>query len=310
MAFSIYIYENDDTIFSSLKIRLGHYFSEAYIINPFSCKDKITKDVSDFSIVLFDNRQYKMPDNKTTSKCEYIPLFSHDENNQFNIDCSRIVLLIKNILNTTNIATGNSQGYTNLLLPFVYIDEREHFIKKMFIEAPSTSQYVIRIDLMSGIRMPSSFKTGANTGSLTELINEAGRSDFTPNQILDYLNPDSLGFLSPGKPIHPDDVFDADKSHINSLISHFKRLIDSKEVNADGIIVCEGWKTADVLTFTNRFDNIHILLPSRQCDEVNGMDDYIGALKRSLSSGSQLHIHYFEDYKNNNAKELINAAII
>lgn len=306
MAFSIFIYENDEAVFTSLKLRLTHYFSDAYIINPSESKNKLVKDVSEFTIVLFDNRQFKMPEKRTTQKCEYIPLYSDDGNNNSVIDCSRIVLLIKNIFSTSNIEDSPT-GKLNLLLPFAYIDERENFINKNFVNSSSSNQYIIRIDLMSGIRMPSSFKTGADTGSLTELIKDAGKADFTPDRILDYLNPDSLGFLSPGKPLHPDDVFDVNPSHIVSLISNFRRLIQNKELKADGIVVCEGWKTTDILKFVSKCDDVHLLIPSRNCDEIIGMEDFIGAIKRSLSTNSSLHIHYCEDYKNTVSKELINA---
>ncbi|MCQ2532398.1 MAG: hypothetical protein MJ093_06805 [Saccharofermentans sp.] len=296
MAFSIYIYEKNKTIFDSLKMRLSHYFPEAYIVNPFD-KSNNHKEISEFIIVLYDGFQYTEPVSKGKIACEYINLFQADEFGNKIIDCSRLSLLIKNTVSNIKPAASSISGKTDLLISFSYIDERENFINQYFLNHAS-SELILRLDLMSGIRMPSIFKTGMSSGSLTELLELAKSDSFTPETILDFLNPDSQGFLTPGKPNKPDDVFDVDIYCIINLLKNFHNLTHQTDVQHDGLVVCEGWKMQDLINFSNYSDAVHILLPSRMCDEAKGSIDFINNLKRHIDSNKNLTLHYCEDYRN------------
>lgn len=296
MAFSIYIYEKDVMLYQAVKKRLSHYFPQAYIINPFENERK-HRDVSEFLVILYDGRQYRKPVSEGSMPCTYIDLFEANEKGFRLIDCSRISELIRSYTGTAPAKNDTySIGKSNLLLSYAYIDERELFIKKVF-NSNTGSDFTLRLDLMSGIRMPSSFKTGMDSGSLTDLISRAGSKAFTKDMILDYLNPDSLGFLTPGKPQRPDDVFDVDFNNILSLLDNFQMLCHSKDSNSDGLIVCEGWRTTDLISMAKYCDKVHILLPERMCDEEKGMVDFINNLKRNLDKDTELKIHYCEDYR-------------
>ena len=297
MAFTIYIYERDNIIFETLKQRLTHYFPEAFIVNPFEKNSRHKKGISDYVFILYDSKQYKLPEKPSATGCEYIDLYSHDGEISF-IDCSRIELLIKNALsNNSTLITNASNGKLSLVLSFAYIDEREAFIKEHFLEPKSSSDRIMRLDLMSGIRMPSIFKTGLHDGSLTELLKEAGNEGFNEETILSYMTYDNLGFLTPGKPLNSDDVFDAPISSIVSLIKTFKKLIGNQDLKAEAVVICEGFKMTDLLKFIKYFDDVHILLPSRMSDENKGIEDYVNSIKRNMSIDSELNVHFIEDYK-------------
>lgn len=297
MSFSIYIYESDKQIFESVKQRLSHYFPEAYIMGQVSSDTNYITNISDYHVVLYDNREFSISDKSNKNNCVYISLFSEDSNGLQIIDCSRLSLLIKNAGQTLSSSVISHRGKVNLLIPYAYIDEREIFIKNKFDSSFSNMDYCLRIDLMSGLRMPTSFKTEPNTGSLTDLIRCVEQNDFSADKLLGFVNPDSSGFLTPGKPTNPDDVFDADFDSILKLMKSLRTITTSSSIKFDALVVCEGWKTKELISLCQLVDEVHILTPSRVCNESCGIEDFVASLKRSLNKDTNLTLHYIDDYK-------------
>jgi len=294
MTFGILVYENDDYLYDLIRERLTYLFPSAYIeragLNSSQENLKLIKKI----FILYDNRQYKPPEDLNGSVL--IPLFS--ELREHSIIDMRVICdaVSGNLLteNGTYPAPDNAQDRIRLLISYAYIDEREFFIKNVIGPDSFDCIHPIRIDLMSGIRMPVSF-TYETSGSLTRLLRSCTGKKFTPARILDYLNPDSNGFLSCGKPENEDDVFDIGIDSCDRLMELLSLLCNHEQTGA--LVVAEGWRVAELIRLIRRCDTLHILLPARMCTEDTGMTKELDLFKRSLPSGSLMTVHYCEDYR-------------
>jgi hypothetical protein len=294
MTFGILVYENDDYLYSLIRERLTYLFPSAYIERSGHNSSQENLKLIKKIFILYDNRQYKAPEDLNGTVP--IPLFSELKEHSI-IDMRVIGKAISGSLSSDNdsyITQDSTQDRLRLLISYAYIDERELFIKNVIGPDSFDCIHPIRIDLMSGIRMPASF-TYEKTGSLTGLLRSCTGKRFAPARILDYLNPDSNGFLSCGKPENEDDVFDIGIDSCDRLMELLSQLCNQEQTGA--LVVAEGWRMADLIRLIKHCDTLHILLPARMCTEDTGMTKELDLFKRTLPSGSLMTVHYCEDYR-------------
>lgn len=285
MTLGIKVYEKDDYLYSLIKERLQINLPTAYICNYRSENFKFTNNIR----VIFDNKQFSIDSIEDSYRSKAIPLY---ENNI--IDIKRITKAITNIDEPIHdISETNDQ--IRLLISFSYIDERESFINQVISPNSFNGLHPIRIDLMSSIRMLDSSHSNSNN-ALSNLLRSCTQKNFTPERILQYLGPDSSGFLTPGKPINDDDVFDIGIKASARLMELTKELC--QKMNSGALFVAEGWRLNEMFELIARCDSLHILLPARMCTEDTGMSNELGLFQRNLKSGCTMTIHYYEDYKN------------
>lgn len=286
MAYSIVIYSKGKDVCTMLKNRLSVLLPDAYITTPLICKESDSYDLSSSIFVLYDNYCFTRPNNGK-SNCHYISLYEDAGNGCIVIDCARIKLIIESLIDAPK--KSNSSVSLHLVLSFVHINEREKAVSDI-LDVTSDSPINIRFDFMSGLRMASSFKTGLDTGSLTDLLKQASALSFKPKDILSYLNPDSLGFVTPGIPSNPDDVFEYGIARCVELGKKLRNLIEDNPYKMTGFIVAEGWRIDEYLKLIEICDAVHVVLPGKDSDEAIGMSSYIDSFKRSLRCGATLEI--------------------
>ncbi len=297
MAFGIIVYENDSYLYSLIKERLASVFPQAYIDRGGNPNPSFDIKLINCIKILYDNKDFPPPD--THDRDNIIPLYSDDGKGHMIIDMKIIFEKISSGAGSGSSKTQSDTDYKDrlkLLISYAYIDERENFIRLAIGPSSFDTIHPIRIDLMSGIRMPNVF-TKESSGSITGLLKECSDIRFEPGRILDYLNPDSNGFLSAGKPEHEDDVFDIGIRTCSRLMALLKTLCVKNDTGA--LVVAEGWRESELLELIGYCDTLHILLPARMCTEDTGMTKELGLFKRSLPSGSLMTVHYCEDYKEN-----------
>ena len=291
MAFGILVYENDVYLYTLIRERLSYYFPSAYIEKFGDASVKSDFKLISEIVILYDNRQYKEPSSDGVKSV--IPLFTYDDKGRGII---RINEICSKTSGTPSAPAGNEmyRDRLKLLISFAYIDERENFI--MSAIGPDTFDSItpIRIDLMSGIRMPNTF-TGSSTGSISRLLRSCTDKRFKASMIPEYLNPDSNGFLSCGKPDNEDDVYDIGLQACTVLIGKLKELCIKE--NTEALVVVEGWRVSEIIEFIKICDTLHILLPARMCTEDTGMTKELDMFKRALPSGALMTVHYCEDYR-------------
>lgn len=295
MAFGIIIYEKDSYLYALMKERLSAKFPQAYIKQAGIEDRDVDLKLIDEIFMLYDDRQFNP--SELPREGSPIPIFTDDGKGHRIIDMRMIYEKLTGIkgTETSTVPSGYSdKDRLKLLISYAYIDERETFIKQAIGPESFDCMHPIRIDLMSGIRMPTTF-TSDSEGSVTKLLRACENRRFRPAQILEYLNPDSSGFLSCGKPENEDDVFDLGSKACKELLGHLKALCEKEDTGA--LVVVEGWRVSELTEFIPFFDTLHILLPARMCTEDTGMTKELGMFKRALSSGSLMTVHYCEDYR-------------
>ena len=294
MAFSIEIKTEDTNISELLKYKIRSAFSDAFVIGrDDNASDEIRK-MSEFTVTLYDDRDL------LEGASGDIPLFTAKKDGFRYIDCKTLIPKISEFVDRKR-ASGEYKpikGRSHILLPFTYIEDREAMIAEYFSSLLNEADYVIRLDLMSGLRMPTPLKTGPETGSLTALLNAAKDDSFQDIELLEYCNPDLSGFLTPGRPLDPDDVFDSDITTLIRLLDALRKMsIPGLDPDNAALTVIEGFRLSELRQMVTHCDTVHILLPSMTAEGSSGLSDVPEIIKRQIRADQDLMIHYSNDYK-------------
>lgn len=303
----IIIFENDDHLYRLLKFRLSTYFPDGYIVRGnIGTVGSSDIPLADQIHILYDSDQFSYEQIcKETEDIELKVSISSIYNEEITkgkiIDCK---YLAKKILQTTsplihNTSSGKGQepdrfiGKTIMLFPYAYMDEREHLIDTEFDYLRSSCNMCLRLDLMSGIRMPSIFSSIDNSGSgLSDLLELASTDRLEPKDIMEHSTPCSGGFITPGRPRHSDDVFDYGIDNVLKLIEAATELTTDLCLPINVFIVAEGFRFSETAKMATLADEVHFLLPKRLMEEDLGFKEEIGSITRMLPAGTPVTMHY------------------
>lgn len=312
MKSGIIIYELEDYLFKLLKFRLSSFFPDGYIVRGTSIE--LTNDsvplADKFHVIYnpleFLPEQIQMFISKLQGHISLIPLYEeHNDGYYETIDCKQLYNMImtaeydltKGSEFTNNPIDAADNGKTVVLIPFSYISEREHLIKSE-LSSLKDSRMCLRLDLMSGIRMPDTFSSyGQEKGNLSEILDLSLKGTIKSENFLQFATPDNLGFMTVGKPNNSDDVFDYDLTTITRLIKRAKELNFDKSYPINVLIVAEGFRIRELEVIASLADELHILLPERLYQDNLGFKEEIGRITRSLKPDKSLCIHYIENLK-------------
>ena len=288
MAFTIKIFEKDRYLFSLLKTRLETMFPDAYIIDAINCNGQTDcVNFSEFTRTIYDPRNIDMSDFK-----DAVPLCDGSGL----IDCRRIAecLGLSSTLRSISPASVKAAGRSVALIPYVYIDDREAMIAQMLTDRAFNSDYSVRLDLMGKMRVPGQDSTGIRPGGMTKLLEQAGKRNFRPEDILAYCNMDKMGFMTPGATSGDDDVYDFGLPVIRKLIDASISLTKNSSPTTSVLAVFEGFRTGELLELISGFDEVTLLFPSRIGQENIGAKKLSSGIEQKLTSG-RLNICYSED---------------
>ena len=289
MAVLIDVISDDDYLSELLRLRLKPMFPNAYIERDGSSVCEELRKMCDSSICLYDDRTYKI------DRPDSVPIFGGRKI----VDCSVIGDSVSSLMadTKTDVTVTSLPGRSHILLPFTYINEREAMIEKEFSPFTSDSDLTVRIDLMSGLRMPSTVADGSESSAFNALLARAAKRDFNPSEILEYCNPDLRGFMTPGKPSEPDAVFDNDRTTLISLLKGLRGLaVSGSSPTVTSLCVIEGFRLADTCELIKHADNIHILLPSDDPGDSSGLSKIPALIERSTERGQKILVHYSGEY--------------
>ena len=146
MAFTIKIYEKDEYIYKLLKKRLGSFFPDAYVINPYL--DEGSTDISKEEVSLHTASPLRLTDDGGV------------------IDCSRLVHSLRQS-DESPLFIRPATGTITAVIPFVYSDVRDRFISDIETEL-SGSDYNVRLDFTSKLRALWRQSAGNNMTALLE----------------------------------------------------------------------------------------------------------------------------------------------
>lgn len=273
MAFTIKIYEKNEYIYSLLKKRLISFFPDAYIVDPYIDEQDYADQFSTYTRVIYDPADININDVSHTSAS---PIRLTEDSGI--IDCARLIPMLRSEEDITAYAK-HSTGSLYAVLPFVYTDARDRFIRELSTEL-SDSDFNIRLDLTSKLRSSMKPASGCN---MTSLLEACRSRKFNPEDILKYCNMDEYGFLTPGSTKGLDDVYDLGVERSNTLIIHAARLAHSASRIANVITIIEGFRTKDLPELLSSCDKVYLLLPSSSSED-NGTRELIAMLTKALGS--------------------------
>lgn len=313
----IIIFEREDYIYKLLKFRLSNYFPDSYIVR--GKKGRI--DSSDIPLaecihILYDSDQFSYEQICRDSDSLDIPvtisgLCNEEYKNGRIIDCKYLANKIINSDPSLPVPSfvGNPSEHNGriiLLIPYAYMDERENMIGTEFDYLKKSTKMCLRIDLMSGIRMPVTFSGVDNSsGGLTEILDLASRSELKPEDIMAYSTPDTNGFITPGRPRHSDDVFDYGIDAVINLMEEAYELTTDPAFPLNVLIVAEGFRIKELIRIASHAGEVHFLLPERLLDEDTGFRSEIGTITRSLPHDIPVTMHYCDNILRNRNYETV-----
>ena len=285
MAFTIKIYEKNEYIYSLLKKRLSCFYPDAYIVDPFFDEQDYEDRFSDFTRVIFDPEDINEEDISPNLSS---PIRLTDDGGI--IDCARLISMLRPVDNTP-IITKPVSGCLTAVIPFVYSDVRDSFIRDLS-SGLSETDFNIRLDFTSKLRSSWHSRSGCN---MTSLLEACRSRKFEPDDILKYCNMDGSGFLTPGSTTNYDDINDLGISRSVTLMHHAAGLAHSDKRSVNVLAVLEGFRTKDLPGLLTECDKAYILLPAKNAVEDLGSKDMIEMLMKVLGR-ERLEVYYAEDH--------------
>ena len=284
MAFTIKIYEDNEYIYSLLKKRLGSFYPDAYIVNPYVDGEDNSSRFSSFTRVICDPSNI---DIKNLPHDAPSPIRLTEDSGI--IDCARLVSLI-NPPTEVRAVLRPASGSVYAVLPFVYSNVRDRFISDLSSNLAG-ADFNIRLDFTSKLR---ALWRGTAGNNMTSLLEACRSKKFIPEDILKYCNMDESGFLTPGGTTDFDDVYDLGTERSITLLNHAANLTHSHLSFTNVVAVVEGFKTKELPELLSCCDKVSILLPDRSDTEDIGAQDLISLLTRTLGR-ERVSVYYADD---------------
>jgi hypothetical protein len=284
MAFTIKIYEKNEYLYSLLKKRLISFYPDAYIVNPYLDRQDYADRFSTYTRVIYDPADINIAD---IPHSDTSPIRLTEDSGI--IDCSRLIQLLRyNEESPVGIRPVSGSMYA--VLPFVYSDERDRFIRD-FSSDLQDADFNVRLDFTSKLR---ALWKGSVRSNMTSLLDACRSKKFVPEDILKYCNMDDYGFLTPGSTTNYDDIYDAGIERSKTLITHAADLAHSKTQLINVLAVIEGFRTKDLPELLCSCDKVTILLPAKSAEEDIGAQDLVSMLTKTLGQ-ERVSVVYIRD---------------
>ena len=176
------------------------------------------------------------------------------------------------------------------VLPFVYTSVRDNFLEELSSKL-FEADYNIRLDFTSKLRTLTRASAGCN---MTSLLEACRSRKFKPEDILKYCNMDSSGYLTPGCTKGYDDVYDIGLERSKTLLNHVADLVHNNMRFINAVAVLEGFRTADLPELLSACDQVMILLPNEDKDDISGTKELISLLSKNLGR-ERVSVYYAKD---------------
>ena len=297
MAFSIKIYEKDKYMYALMKARLGALYPEAYITDPYleSRSDTDGDMFGEFTKVLFNPKQFgddfgtKTNEDaiQTLKECIERPIPTIDQDGI--VDCKKICsALVIDSSKDPDLAAEPQEackGRIEVLIPFVYINDRENYIKNNYGDL-TDADLSLRLDFTSRLRAPEDEGSEFLAGNMTGLLEACASRKFDPNDIFKYCSRDNMGFLTPGTSKGDDDVYDIGSTRCRILLDKCRQLISEGNRKINVLAIAEGFRSAELPVLVADCDKVTILFSGKNRNEEVAASGLITSINRALTHGT------------------------
>lgn len=297
MAFSIKIYEKDKYLFALMKARLGALYPEAYITDPYLESDKISDGdmFGEYTKVLFNPKQFGEDFGLEAAREQAVqfikeridkPIPTIDSNGI--VDCRKICSALGLDSMRDDVSSGDAadtgKGRIEVLIPFVYINDRENYIRNNYREL-TDADLSLRLDFTSRLRAAEEEGPEFMAGNMTGLLEACASRKFEPNDIFKYCSRDSMGFLTPGTSKGDDDVYDIGSTRCRILLDRCRELISDGTRRINVLAIAEGFRSAELPVLVSDCDKVTILFSGKNRNEEIQAAGLISSISRSLTHG-------------------------
>ena len=297
MAFSIKIYEKDKYMYALMKARIGALYPEAYITDPYleSRSDTDGDMFGEFTKILYNPKQFgedfglELPESAMNSikECLDKPVPTIDRDGL--VDCRKICSALgidpSHDTEPLNETQARDKGRIEVLIPFVYICDRERYIKNNYLEM-NDADLSLRLDFTSRLRAPEDEGAEFMAGNMTGLLEACASRRFDPNDILKYCSRDSMGFLTPGTSKGDDDVYDIGSTRCRILLDKCRQLISDGSRLINVLVIAEGFRSAELPVLVSDCDKVTILFSGKNRNEETAASGLISSISRALTHGT------------------------
>ena len=296
MAFSIKIYEKDKYMYALMKARIGSLYPEAYITDPYLEETANTDGdmFGEFTKILYNPKQFgedfglEPPEDAVRSlqDCLDRPVPTLDPDGIIN--CRNIckALGIDHSQNGDPLQPTDcsENGILEVLIPFVYIGERENYIKNNY-ESMTDADLSLRLDFTSRLRAPEEDGAGIKSGNMTNLLEACISRRFEPDDVLKYCSRNGMGFLTPGTTKGDDDVYDLGSARCRMLLDKCRQLVSDGDRKINVLAVAEGFRSAELPMLVSDCDRVTILFSGKDRKEELAATGLISSISRALTHG-------------------------
>lgn len=297
MAFSIKIYEKDKYMYALMKARIGALYPEAYITDPYlEARSDTDGDMfGEYTKILFNPKQFGedfMPGQnegavKSLKECLDIPVPTIDNNGI--VDCKKICSALgldkSMTLEPSADQNDSGKGRIEVLIPFVYINDRENYIKNNYKDM-TDADLSLRLDFTSRLRAPEDGGSEFLAGNMTGLLEACASRKFDPNDIFKYCSRDNMGFLTPGASKGDDDVYDIGSTRCRILLDKCRQLISEGNRKINVLAIAEGFRTAEIPVLVSDCDRVTVLFSEKNKKEEAAASGLITSISRALTHGT------------------------
>ena len=296
MAFSIKIYEKDKYMYALMKARIGYLYPEAYITDPYlEERDDTDGDMfGEFTKVLYNPKQFgedfglEPPEDaiRSLQECLDRPVPSLDPDGIVNCRkiCKALGIDPSQDGDPHQIAVSPTRGRLEVIIPFVYIGDRENYIKKNYSDM-TDADLSLRLDFTSRLRAPEDDGAGICSGNMTGLLEACFSRKFEPDDILKYCSRNGMGFLTPGTTKGDDDVYDLGSARCRILLDKCRQLVSDEKRKINVLAIAEGFRSAELPILVSDCDKVTILFSGRDRNEETAASGLISSISKALTHG-------------------------
>lgn len=248
--------------------------------NPFlkSAKSEQNKAKPQADIIMYDNenitREQLVALHEYLPEEHFIPIREFDTKTR--ISASKASHHIQALLHDNAKPTIPSElnctqnGKLIYVVSFCDIKKREQYIQKITQKLPHNAHPVYRIDLMPGIKSPTS--TLKHTHKYSQLNSSAINKFLCSPEILEndqldimsYCYPDANGHYCLGRPLRSDDIIQSPINDLEKLLTHLRKRVERTESNTCAMAVIDELPFNKLEKICPIAHEIHILLSDEQ----------------------------------------------
>lgn len=288
---------DSDPAFSRLLMGRLYAHLPSVLFHPVGKDDLHCSTFGENDVILYDSTICKLEsipgDIRSNHSPKSICLRDH---NRFRRSARELSEAIRNELHISepkgDFSCNSELVHRGRLVFFISLSDfskRETYISANTTMLRNNMNFVYRLNLMPGIRMPhSKFEQCTSRGiersasGISELLLRLSGSPHNDIILSSYVNLDEMGFHNFGRPVRSDDIMDSDVSVLSSLIQLIRKEVDNPANKLSAVVVLEGLSFSKLESLCPMAHEIHMILPSESESEDSLFKNEIESLFQRL----------------------------